>query len=279
MRSSFRGENKTVRRAGFTLLELSIATCVFVVLLAGLLQVAISLREFVDYDSVAHDLDLEGKRLLKEISNDLSNSARMYVGGLTKYPVLYKTPVDAKTNWDELEFVRLRTERTISAIPRQRSFATVNFGDDNPPIPFSRYVEAKPVNSLVLDPDATLGAELDQIADVAWETDKSGLNFEANANPENVRVFRYELEDDLQTGRKKLYRKYKNPGDTEWSIDMELAANIVSFTVDMAESMPSLAANEVHISISFQRSGSASDTKMARSFEGTIALRNLSSVH
>jgi prepilin-type N-terminal cleavage/methylation domain-containing protein len=265
------------RRIGFTLIELTVALAIFSILLAGLLEIGMSLRTYADYDAIANDLEFEGKRVLAEISSDLSNSGRLYANGATIYPILYKTPIDADSNWDELEFLRLRTERTISSTPRQLHVQNVNFNDSaQRPVPFSKYWEGKPINSLILDPGATVGADLAQIAAPVWETNQSGLDYAANGNPSNARVFRYDLVDDQRTGRKLLTRKYKNPGDSEWSLDKELGANIDSFTVDLAESMPSLNLNQVRVSITLIRGEVSTGTRYRRVVETTIALRSFS---
>ena len=64
-----------VHRSGFSLLEVTIVTLIFSVVMAGMIQGVKSVRQFTSRASLQDDLVLESRKLIQFIVTDLSSSA------------------------------------------------------------------------------------------------------------------------------------------------------------------------------------------------------------
>jgi type II secretory pathway pseudopilin PulG len=134
---------------------------------------------------------------------------------------------------DAIVFTRLQPEgQPLSDTPAPMSAAIVDF-DRQPPLRLDQYANARPVQSLIINPDL---AEQSDVTTVLWETNQAGLTPEQLFDDNNIRLFAYRVVPDPVTGRGQLIRFYSNPGADRnttagWIQDQVIATDVVSLRI------------------------------------------------
>ncbi len=235
-------------RQGFSLLEVVLSMGIFFVLVVGISQALISTRNFVGEDEIRNDFELEGLRLLREMSGDLGNSAWFLnpPGGVTDdippkdvvnkpepkldspltYPNVGKgAEADGNkgtTAWgDQLDFVKLRlkdgtwtspTEMRLSEVKARINLAATAA------VKMDEIFDAPTLASLVGNPEWTPGAN--KSTPFVWPVFESAvapLTYLENASFDSVgrspRLYRYIVREQPGTRKGLLVRQYSNgPG-------------------------------------------------------------------
>jgi type II secretory pathway pseudopilin PulG len=274
-----------------TLMEVVIAMAIFVTFLVGALEAMVSMRNLATQHERTEDLENEGKKMVRTFTNDIANSAWFYHKPDAKtrtavYPAVTKAVTGAYG--DTLEFVKLRTERSVSSDPQNLHVEHVSFADSaTKPVPFSNYHNAVAVNSLVLN-ETYLQAVVDSnrstywndtYVAAVWESESAAQTFIDNADKNKVRVYRYDVQVNPSTGLGSLRRMYHNQqtGGT-WQVAEILSDNILEFEVDLYNSSGSAAGlnmNQIRFRFVLERPGAGGVARSRRAVEAVIAMRSI----
>ena len=276
-------------RNGMTLIEVVIAMAIFITFLVGALEAMVSMRNLATLHERTEDLENEGKKIVRTFTNDVANSAWFYEAGFNTrtavYPAVTKAAIGAYG--DILEFVKLRTERSVSSDPQNLHVEHVNFDDSTTkPVRFSNYHNATAVNSLVLNETylqaVVSGTESTYLNDTyvaaVWESASAAQTFIQNANKNNVRVYRYDVAISPQTGLGSLRRMYRNQTGGTWQVAEILSDNILEFEVDLYNSSSSAAGlnmNQIRLRFVLERPGANGVARSRRVVETIVAMRSI----
>jgi type II secretory pathway pseudopilin PulG len=265
----------SMRNRAMTLLEILIATALFSAMLVLVIEAMMNLRGLA---STVEDMDIleeQAARAKRAITRDFANSGWFYchpgANGRRLYPQIHlsdKQPwqplaispettvtiplttttsktVVASVNQnrasllgDAIVFTRLQPEGVaLSDRPVPPGAAIVDFKQALPQR-LDQFANARPVQSLVIDPDAIDQPEL---TSVVWETSPTaagaGLGSADLYDDNKVRLFCYRVVPDPVTGRGQLIRYYSNPGavdrnsDAAWEIDEVIATDVVGMRI------------------------------------------------
>jgi type II secretory pathway pseudopilin PulG len=264
-------------RIGMTLIEVVIAMAIFITFLVGALEAMVSMRNLATLHERTEDLENEGKKIVRTFTNDIANSAWFY----------YKPDANTRTAVYTLEFVKLRTERSVSSDPQNLHVEHINFDDSTTkPVRFSNYHNATAVNSLVLNTSylGTISATdsntflNDTYVAAVWESASAAQTFIQNANKDNVRVYRYDVQVSQSTGLGSLRRMYRNQTGGTWQVAEILSEHILEFEVDLYNSSGSAAGlnmNQIRLRFVLERPGANGVARSRRSVEAVIAMRSI----
>jgi Tfp pilus assembly protein PilW len=277
-------------RIGMTLIEVVIAMAIFITFLVGALEAMVSMRNLATLHERTEDLENEGKKIVRTFTNDIANSAWFYYKPdantrTAVYPAVTKAVTGAYG--DTLEFVKLRTERSVSSDPQNLHVEHINFDDSTTkPVRFSNYHNATAVNSLVLNTSylGTISATdsntflNDTYVAAVWESASAAQTFIQNANKDNVRVYRYDVQVSQSTGLGSLRRMYRNQTGGTWQVAEILSEHILEFEVDLYNSSGSAAGlnmNQIRLRFVLERPGANGVARSRRSVEAVIAMRSI----
>lgn len=237
-------------RAAFSLMEVVISMGIFFVLMVGIMQALISTRNYVGEDEIRNDLELEGLRLMREISADLGNSAwflnppgplfpnepQPTLNSPQTFPNVGKGPEPTllgTTEWgDQLDFVKLRLKdgtwlspfamRTDPLIKARQNLSAASA------VPMDDIFNAPTLTALVSNPMWRPGAfvvsgemllSLDNPANrafvwPAFESAVAPLSYQENATlvkpDRSPRLYRYIVRSRPGTSNGRLLRQYSN---------------------------------------------------------------------
>ena len=240
------------RRGAFTLFEVVLAMGIFMVLVVGISQALISTRNFVGEDEIRNDLELEGLRLMRDISGDLGNSAwfQQAPGGTVvnqpepkvitpmTYPNVGKGSAGKGTTaWgDQLDFVKLRLKAGTWTSPTDMRYSDVKARislTNSAAVGMDDIFSAPTLISLVGNPDWSPG--VNKSTPFVWPVFESAVaplsyseNESFDVTGRSPRLYRYIVRNlpGFRNGR--LIRQYSNsPGPTYASIP-EYAKQIVN---------------------------------------------------
>jgi prepilin-type N-terminal cleavage/methylation domain-containing protein len=234
------------RRAGFTLLELTISLGIFALVMSLVLDTLTNVTGYSTQESRQSDMTVSGRLATLQISNDLENSAWLYDYSatlhqfiLTTMPntVSYAPPSPYLLNpmlpyvWqdttstaanekDSLEFVKIRTSTVIATSPYDEHYASLPFYNGSTLNSFTtldQYATAPTSTLLIVNPNfpAAPGPN-DIFVSHVWESSNAGLTFDQNQSPSWLRHYHLEvvkvqtvcLSPLIQTGQ--LVRTYWN---------------------------------------------------------------------
>ena len=266
-------------RHGSTLLELIIAFAILAVALGVTLQAMVSVSSFAGLHSRQADLEEQCRRIAQQLQGDFANTA-WFIGPNAQgngQERLFPQVIHGEPGGfgDEIIFLRLRTERTAGALPRDARVDLVDFNHESP-VPMARFAYAHGVRSLLLNPQWDPNNLESAFAIPTWESIASTITFNDARNLNKLRHYRLVVRPDVDvTGRGVLFREYRDGTKGVWISDERIADNIVSFTVATNREAPTLNANQVSISLSLQsddlRTGQA---RARRSLQMIIAMRS-----
>ena len=137
---------------------------------------------------------------------------------------------------DAMVFTRLQPEGSLlTDQPGPPNAAIVNFTQAKP-VRLDQFPHARPVQGLVIYPDAVDQSEL---TSVVWETtpEKTGTKVLGFYSDSNVRLFSYRVVPDPRTGRGALVRFYSNPdsgdrnNEATWVQDEVIAQDVVRMRI------------------------------------------------
>lgn len=275
-------------RSALSLLEILISLAVFATFLIAALESMSSMRNFTNTHERVEDLENESKRILRTVTNDFANSAWFFQmtamnTSQPRFPVVFKQ-ASTGAYADAIEFVKLRTERSLNTNAADLRVEHVNFANlADRPVPFSNYHQAKPVYSLVLnerylDPklpgDSTTWMNDVYVAAV-WESAQSSQSFSDNADPTKIRVYRYEVQVSPDTGYGRLVRLYRNSATGPWIEAEVLSENVLEFEVDRFDTRPGLNMNQISFRLVLERLDTGSAARARRVVETTVAMRSI----
>ena len=276
-------------RNGMTMIEVVIAMAIFITFLVGALEAMVSMRNLATLHERTEDLENEGKKIVRTFTNDIANSAWFYEAGFNTRTAVYPAVTKAATGayGDILEFVKLRTERSVNSDPQNLHVEHVNFDDSTTkPVRFSNYHNATAVNSLVLNETylqaVVSGNESTYLNDTyvaaVWESASAAQTFIQNANKNNVRVYRYDVAVSPQTGLGSLRRMYRNQTGGAWQVADILSDNILEFEVDLYDTSSSAAGlnmNQIRLRFVLERPGANGVARSRRVVETIVAMRSI----
>jgi hypothetical protein len=272
----------TVRtHAAFSLLEVTMAVAIFAVVLIAVLESMVNVGSYVGLSARQGDLELQSQRIHRYAADDLGNAAWMVVYNPTtrlfqrEYPRVIKPTPGNEGFGDELVFLRLRTERREQPSSPTMRVATVDFAGD-PAVPMAQYAKAKPITSLILNPDWVPGDPKIPFVSAVWEPAGPSLKFSEARDLAKLRHYRYIVKPDADvTGRGILFREYRNGDQGPWITDDRIADHIVSVTYFTNKEQSWLNPNQIRIAVDMQaddlQTGKARTT---RHFEMTVAMRS-----
>lgn len=252
--------SRTAARPGYTVLEVLVAAGIMFALVGSLLSAWSATTDF-SYMVNENLKRMETiDRLRATMGMDMNQSAQF-----VRYdPSVMVASVDATTNEPvtlypaisqggrELRFVRFRTSISAAATPGGERPYRGNLAGTNAQ-PLSQYALAPTTPSFVVNPAAGLPGYWN-IAPV-WESNRTGLTFDQNADPANLRLWRYILVPYTATTprtiadgvtyaassyptyvaegrtlcRGSLLRQYRNSGSSTWQTDGEPLSEAVVF--------------------------------------------------
>jgi hypothetical protein len=160
--------------------------------------------------------------------------------------------------------------------PSDRQVATVSFNNE-PPVTMARYATAKPVASLVLNPNWQSTTADQPFTTTVWESAEKKVVYEEAHDISLLRHYRYKVHPDLVvTGRGILFREYRDSSDGEWISDRRIADNIVHISFATNREEPWLGANQILIRLDLQADNlMTGDLISTRHMELIIAMRTI----
>ena len=289
------GQSRAYRLCkGMSLVEIVIAMAIFAAFLVVVVQSMLSLRGLTDFSQRQDDLERESRRILQTLSDDLTNSAWFYkpdvntVTGVTTmvpvYPLVAKSIDPLASFGDTLEFVKLRTERSVAATPATLRTEHVNFADTLiKPVAMADYWQGPAVRSLVLNEDFGKALNTGDAAypyrntfvAAVWESDRSNLTFLENADETNLRRYRYVVTTNALTGTGTLVRQYKNASEAVYSGEETIAENVFELKFDSSATWKTLNRNQLHVSFILERPAQPGTARVRRKVDATIAMRSI----
>lgn len=282
---------------GMTMVEVIIALTLFSVVMVAVLQTMLSTTNYVEFDAARTDLETESMQFQNGVTNDMANAAwfyrfnpledRSYTDPITKARVPMYPFVS--TDRGSIEFLKLRSSLTVANAPAEERYSFTNFrSPTTQPVDFSKYVDAVPTSLMVMNPDYI--SDPQWFVASAWESNRIGLTFDENQDPELLRHYLYVVEAD-QTGTRNLVRKYLNgysgaqPKPEDWTFDEILIRDVT--TVQFATSKDSaggsvadenLNENQIKISVFLERKpqgSAATGVTVKRQIDFTVAMRSI----
>ena len=277
-----------------SLVEIVIAMAIFAAFLVVVMQSMLSLRGLTDFSQRQDDLERESRRILQTLTDDLTNSAWFYrpdintvTGAMTMvpvYPRVTKTTDPLASFGDTLEFVKLRTERSIAVAPASLRTEHVNFSDSlSKPVEMADYWQGPAVRSLVLNEDYGKALNTGDLAypyrnvfvAAVWESDRKHLSFLENADETKLRRYRYLVLPNATTGSGRLVRQYKNADEADYFGEETIAENIFELKVDSSFTWSTLNRNQLHVSFVLERPGQTGSARVRRKVDATLAMRSI----
>lgn len=194
---------------------------------------------------------------------------------------------------DVLYFIKIKSSSTVSANPSMQRVDQINFKAQSS-VSLDQFAAAPPALNLVFN--SIPGAVFQPLVSPVWESNLNGLTWAQNAQPENLRIYRYYVVPDIATGYRTgiLMKSYANAGnatvtannnDWAWMDEGEICHDIKSLTFDTYLTDPLLAQDQIRVKAVFLREGthvglvktddsSAQFSRRERTFEGTFSLRS-----
>lgn len=280
--------------AGLSLVEMLIAMAIFAAFLVAVIQSMIGLRGLTGFAQRHDDLERESRRIVQLLTDDLTNSAWFHVpdintatGAMTMvpvYPRVTKTTDPLASFGDTLEFVKLRTERSVAATPAALRTEHVHFADPLlKPVAMEEYWHGPAVRSLVLNED--YGKALNTgdagypyrnvFVSAVWESNLTHLTFLQNADETKLRRYRYLVVPDATSGSGRLVRQFKNADETEWTGEETIAGNVFELRIDSSFTWSTLNRNQLHVSFILERPAETGTARVRRRVDATIAMRSI----
>lgn len=283
---------KSLRQA-FSLLEALIATSLFAVVMAAVLQSMVATTNYVDFDTTRSDLTTAAMQCQNRVINDLANAAWFYEWDekadrprlddkTKKRNVLFPKVSDSGSR---LVFLKLRTSLTVDPIPSKEQYGYFSFRNKTTePVEFSHYVDSVPTPLMVMNPKYIADPQL-FVAPV-WESQEKLLDFDQNQDPTNLRHYMYLVETNA-VGVPCLVRKYHKgyafdatvPDPSLWTLDATIVESVaeVQFATHLEE--PTLLnENQIRIRVLLRRDPSGSSTsgmKVDHRVEIIAAMRSI----
>lgn len=188
----------SAERNGYTILEVLIAAAIMFTLVTSLLSAWAASTDFAFMVNENLKRMEAVDRIRSTISADFNQSAQLVqydstvmvatVNPTTNEPVtLYPAILQGGR---EVRFVRLRTTINAATTPTNESTYQENFSAANTQ-PLSQYALAPVSPFFIINPAAGLPGYWNLCP--VWESDRSGLTFAQNADPANLRLYRYIL--------------------------------------------------------------------------------------
>ncbi|MBA3845827.1 MAG: type II secretion system protein [Planctomycetes bacterium] len=244
-------------RRGYTMLEIMIALAIFGLVASMAFDGLFGVRRYADLSRAQDLLEIEGKRAIDVIGNELANSAwtpaTQPATNFTTFPRVWKADDPIRLNapppsfpfGETLSYYKLRTEATIAAgSPLQLQVEHIpfdNFAPGNVPVAMADFARARPITSLVLNGNWSMPATGDPppVVSVAWESSQAfdassvgigDVNYLANLDLGNLRRYRFTVIPDANSGTGILVRQWHNDGsdlDTDWLEAPVIGSNAV----------------------------------------------------
>jgi prepilin-type N-terminal cleavage/methylation domain-containing protein len=199
-------------RHAFSLMEVIIAIALFATLLVGVLETALSVRQFTDQHEALLDLEQEGRLILSQITSDLSNSGWLKTdpGQVVLYPVIFPPlvnglpVVDPVLFGNRVEFLRINSANGVAGSD------WIDFS--TPTTPMDRWeTPNNAIPELVSDPDYTTQVGR-RLVTPAWETTSAystqQLSYVNNQDVSKLRIYVFQV-DPSPSGRGTLHRYYR----------------------------------------------------------------------
>jgi hypothetical protein len=170
---------------------------------------------------------------------------------------------------------------TVAATTSANRYGQVNFVDENTkPVDFEHYKDATPTPFMIMNPNYV--ADPQWYVAAVWESANTGLNFDQNQDPAQLRHYLYVIEKNSR-GRNSLTRKYLNgytgpqPKPSEWILDAELIEGVEDATFSTYLEDPMLNENQVRISLQMKRDPNnvGATATVSRTIDLTVAMRSI----
>jgi hypothetical protein len=255
-----------ISRRALSLVEVMIALVLFSALMIAVIETAINVRGFSDQHEDLLELEQEGRAIINQVTNDLSNSGWFSAAGIDTLPHI-TTPSDA-TFGNEVWFLRIR------AVGPTSSATGIAHFDFN--TPSARMDEWKtPLNTvagLVADENFVNNGPTRLVTPV-WEPTASHINdalsYDDNHDPEKLRIYCYRVEP-AASGRGTLRRYYREGWSSPWQLDAavgDIGSHIYSFVVEQPRNQ------RVRLSLELRKDAS-DHGRAVRRFEAVAAMRS-----
>lgn len=292
--------HRTARTAAFTLLEVSLALAIFGAFMVVVLQSMTGVSGYVGQQERLTDLEAASQRLVAELNSEFANAAWYYQADpatlvqTPMYPAVVKG--DPATGYgDSIEFLKLRCQS--NPLDNDQRTARIDFSASTaePPVPMSRYYQARSVPSLILNEhygeaaDATtpqsglINVFNDVFVGPVWETDRAGMTFLDYNDPANLRHYRYRVVVDDSTGQGMLVLEYKNTTDADFQIEHVVAYHVNALTVDtwLSDAGKGLNQNQIRVVVTLEKNGGygtqtlTGSARAGRVIVATFAMRSI----
>jgi type II secretory pathway pseudopilin PulG len=256
--------DRIIPRGGFSLLEVIVSLGLFTALLVGITQALIATRNYVGEDEIRGDLELEGLRLMRELSADLGNSAWfLNAPGSTfpnepepklvspqTYPNVGKGPVATSLGtsaWgDQIDFVKLRLKDGIwispNALRNASTTSRFNMSTTNA-VAMQDIFGAPTLISLISNPDWLPGAP--RTIPFVWPVFESAVapltylqNAGFNTPGRSPRLYRYIVRAQAANRNGRLVRQYSNGPGSDYAAIPEYATHIEDVQGGMVDPPP-----------------------------------------
>jgi prepilin-type N-terminal cleavage/methylation domain-containing protein len=264
-------------RHAFSLMEVIIAIALFATLLVGVLEAALSVRQFADQHEALLDLEQEGRLILSQVTSDLSNSGWLKTdSGTVLYPVVSPPLVNGLPVIDP-EFLPFGNQVEFLRINSSHGATGSDWCDfSTPTTPMDQWkTPDNAIPELVSDPDYTTQVGRRLVTPV-WETTSSNstaqLTYENNQIVSNLRVYVYQAElSPSGSGRGTLRRYYRDGGVGALVRDPrlgDLGSHIYSFLVT-----PVNGTQRIQVTLEL-RNDVPGKARAVRTFIANIAMRS-----
>jgi prepilin-type N-terminal cleavage/methylation domain-containing protein len=202
---------------GMSLLEVTIGMALFSILMVLVIETTLSIRDFSANYEESIELEEEGRRIIKQVTADFSNSA-WYNNGGDVFPDATRT-ISALTYGNSVKFLRIRSNGSdtlqVGIAPFDFNTRTSRMSEWKTP---SSTVPGLVVNEGYV-PDSNPPIPLPLQVSQTWEP-KAGsrsepLSFDENNSLSNLRVYRYWVDPaNNSIGRGVLKRQYTDTYST-----------------------------------------------------------------
>jgi len=258
---------------GMSLLEVTIGMALFSILMVLVVETTVSIRDFsANYEEMT-DLEEEGRRIIKQVTTDFSNSAWYNNAGNT-FPVA--TDISQETYGNTVRFLRLRSNGSDLS---QTGIAPVDF--KTPISLMSEWKDPKnTVPGLVVNPVFELYTNNVVLLSQVWEPIErlraTPLPFGENKSLANLRIYEYRVESSANDslGRGVLKRRYSEDEGVTWNDDAsigDLGRHIYWFIIQ-----PDLRTQQVRLFLELRGPDQqVGKTVAVRRFSVTIAMRSV----
>ena len=257
---------------GMSLIEVTIGMSLFAILMVLVIETTLSIRDFSANYEENITLEEEGRRIIRQVTADFSNSARLNI-----FPTL-SPGISATTygNSVPVEFLRLRSNGPDLS---QVGIAAFDFKT-----PTSRMIEWKTpsstVSGLVINKDYGDGINTDPLASQVWEPiaglRDNALSFSQNKTLSFLRRYRYKVTlDNNSIGRGVLKREFSDTAGVTWDLDTsigELGRHIHWFIIQVD---PPATGQRVRLFLELRGPEKLSGNRAVRQFSAVIAMRSM----